>query len=166
MKRKGFTPLSAKHITGFTIIELLIVIAIIAALVGIALPRLRSMQSEGDYAKVAGELRTLQAAVESYYIHNNRTYPNQQTTPDTTWQSSLTGATPQIIAGVLNDPFNAGVEYQYATSAASSSVYYVIFSEGPDGTAGITGINTSGVVQGTIGDDRYVSNGTVPSSGF
>ena len=55
---------------GFTIIEILIVISIIAVLVGLALPRLRSMQMEGDYAKAAGELRTLQTAVESFYIHN------------------------------------------------------------------------------------------------
>ena len=151
---------------GFTIIEMLIVIAIIAALVGIALPRLRSMQSEGDYAKVAGELRTLQAAVESYYVHNSRTYPSQSTTVSTAWQSALTGATPQIIASTLDDPFKAGTEYRYATSAATNSTYYVIFSVGPDGAAGITGINSSGAVQGTVGDDRYVSNGTNPSSGF
>jgi len=154
-----------KH-KGFTIIELLIVIAIIAALVGIALPRLRSMQSEGDYAKVAGELRTLTAAVESYYVHNNRTYPSQSVVVTTAWQATLTGATPQIIAAILNDPFRAGTQYAYATSAASNSTYYVIFSVGPDGAAGITGINGTGVVQGVVGDDRYVSNGTTPSSGF
>ena len=150
----------------FTIIELLIVIAIIAALVGIALPRLRSMQSEGDYAKVAGELRTLQAGVESFYIHNSRAYPSQTVAVSTAWQAALTGATPQIVAGILNDPFRSGTQYAYSTSAASNSTYYVIFSVGPDGAAGITGINTSGVIQGTAGDDRYVSNGTSPSSGF
>ena len=153
---------------GFTIIEMLIVIVIITALIGIALPRLRSMQSEGDYAKARGELRTLQVAVESFYVHHSRAYPVQTTTVDDDWQSdttSLTTAVPQIIAGVLKDPFDTAKEYRYATSAASNSNYYVIFSAGPDGTAGITGINTSGVVQGTAGDDIYVSNGTTPSGG-
>ncbi len=154
---------------GFTIIELLIVIAIIAVLVGIALPRLRSIQMEGDYAKAAGELRTLQAAVESFYIHHSRAYPVQTTTVDLTWQSvasSLTTATPTIISSALDDPFSPGNEYRYATSAASNSEYYVIFSTGPDGGADITGINTSGVLQGTTDDDIYVSNGTSSASGF
>jgi prepilin-type N-terminal cleavage/methylation domain-containing protein len=151
---------------GFTIIEMLIVIAIIAVLVGIGLPRLRSMQMEGDYAKAAGELRTLQAGAESYYIHNSRAYPNQATAVDTTWQSNLTGATPQIIGAVLNDPFNPGVEYQWATSASSNSEYYVIFSVGPDRTADITGVSTAGAIVGGPDDDIYVSNGQSATSGF
>ena len=151
---------------GFTIIEMLIVIAIIAVLVGIALPRLRSMQMEGDYAKGAGELRTLQAGVESYYIHNDRAYPAQSTSGTTSWQSALTGATPQIIGGTLGDAFLPGTQYRYATSAASSSEYYVIFSTGPDRAADITGISTAGAIAGTPDDDIYVSNGQSATSGF
>ena len=162
-----------KKIKSFTIIELLIVISIIAVLVGIALPRLRSMQMEGDYAKAAGELRTLQTAMESFYIHNSRAYPVQTTTVDAAWQSdtdSFTTATPAIISSVLTDPFDPANEYRYATSAASNSEYYVILSVGPNRTAEITGINISGVVQGLTDpdtdDDIYVSNGASATSGF
>jgi prepilin-type N-terminal cleavage/methylation domain-containing protein len=151
---------------GFTLIEMLIVIALIAVLVGIALPRLRAAQMEGDYAKAAGELRTLQAGVESYYIHNSRAYPNQATTVDTTWQSNLTGATPQLIAAVLTDPFDPANEYRYATSAASNSEYYVVFSVGPDRTADITGISTAGAIVGGPDDDIYITNGVSATSGF
>lgn len=157
---------------GFTLIEMLIVIAIMAILIGIALPRLRSMQSEGDYAEARGELRTLQAAVESYFIHHNRAYPVQIVTADTAWQgdaNSLTTAVPQIIAGVLIDPFSpTGLEYQWVTNAASNSQYYVIFSVGPDGGADITAISGTGVITRTGGsgdDDIHVSNGTSPSGG-
>lgn len=151
---------------GFTIIEMLIVIAIIAVLVGIALPRLRSMQMEGDYAKAAGELRTLQAAVESYYIHNDRVYPSQGTSVSTSWQSALTGATPQVIGGTLADAFSPGTQYRWATSASSNSEYYVIFSVGPDRAADITGISTTGAISGGPDDDIYVSNGQSSTSGF
>ena len=152
---------------GFTLIEMLIVIVIITALIGIALPRLRSMQSEGDYAKARGESRTLQVAVESFYVHHTRQYPNPSTSVTTSWQASLTGATPQILAGVLDDPFKPGTQYGYATDTASATTakYYVVFSVGPDGAADITGINDSGVIQGGPDDDIWVSNGTQPSGG-
>jgi general secretion pathway protein G len=151
---------------GFTIIELLIVITVIAILIGIALPRFRGMQEEGNIAKAAGELRGLAAAVESYYIHNSRQYPSQAAAVSTNWQAAITGASPQIIGTALNDPFNAPNQYSYATDAPTNSDYYVIFSVGPDGAADITGVNGSGVVQGTPDDDIYISNGTSGTGGF
>lgn len=153
---------------GFTLIEILIVIAVIAILVGISLPYMKGMQDEGNGAKAAGELRTLATAVESYYIHNSRTYPSQSTTVVTDWQSALTSASPTIVQTALTDPFVAGgsTPYRYATSAASDSQYYVIFSVGSDNTAGITGISAAGAIVGTPGDDIYISNGTSASGGF
>ena len=156
---------------GFTLIEILIVIAVIAILAGISLPYMKGMQDEGNTARAAGELRSLATAVESFYIHNSHSYPVQTTTVDSAWQSdtsSLTTASPTIIKFVLYDPFVPGgaTEYRYATSAASGSQYYVIFSVGPDNTADITGINTSGVIQGGPDDDIYISNGTSGTGGF
>ena len=156
---------------GFTLIEILIVIAVIAILAGISLPYMKGMQDEGNTAKAAGELRSLATAVESFYIHNSRSYPVQTTTVDTAWQgdtSSLTTSSPTIIKSVIYDPFVPGgaTEYRYATSAASGSQYYVIFSVGPDNTAGITGISTAGVIAGTVGDDIYITNGESGTGGF
>ena len=153
----------------FTLIEILIVIAVIAILAGISLPYMKGMQDEGRTAEAAGELRTLATAIESFYIHNDKAYPVQTTTVDTAWQgdtSSLTTASPTIVKTALVDPFKPTQEYGYATSAASGSQYYVVFSVGPDGTADITGINTSGVVQGGPDDDIYFSNGTSGTGGF
>ena len=161
MEKEKFL-MNVKTKEGFTIIEMLIVIAIIAVIVGIALPRLRSMQMEGDYAKAQGELRTLQAAVESYYIHNSRSYPTQGTTVSSVWQTAaLTAATPQIIAASLKDPFDSvGAQYRYATSAGTTSEYYIIFSVGPNRTPTITGIDTAGNLGGSTGDDIFVTNGS------
>jgi prepilin-type N-terminal cleavage/methylation domain-containing protein len=123
---------ASKMKMGFTLIELLIVISVIAILASISLPYMKGIQDEGNIAKAAGELRTLATAVESFYIHNSRSYPVQTTTVDSAWQSdanSLTTASPTIIKAVLYDPFVSGgsTEYRYATSAASGSQYYVIF---------------------------------------
>jgi prepilin-type N-terminal cleavage/methylation domain-containing protein len=141
---------------GFTIMELLIVIAVISILVGIALPRFRGMQDEGRIAQAKGELRTLQSAVESYYIHNNNTYPAS----GATWQTALTAAAPNIIGTALTDPFNSSAQYGYATDGATPVKYYVIYSAGV-GANGSAAISTAGVITETNGSSCiYVTNGT------
>ena len=111
---------------GFTILELLIVIAVISILVGIALPRFRGMREEGLIVQAKGELRTLQTAVESYYIHNNNVYPNN-------YPADIEDATPDIIGpDAPEDPFNPGNDYGYFRGGTNNQ-YYVIYSVGPDG---------------------------------
>ena len=136
---------------GFTLIELLIVVAVISILIGIALPRFKGMQDEGNIAKAKGELRTLQTAVESYYIHNSNTYP--------TALSSLTSAIPNIIGSSLpTDPFNGTNNYGVAVDG-SPVKYYVIYSVGVGGNGSAT-VNTSGIVTETNGSSCiYVTNG-------
>jgi len=133
---------------GFTILELLIVIAVIAILVGIALPKFKGMRDEGSIAKAKGELRTLQTAVESYNIHNGA-YPANI-------GAALTGATPQIIATAPTDPFS-GAAYGYVLAAP----YYVIYSAGPGSAAGTATVTALGAVTETNGASCiYVTNGT------
>jgi len=146
---------------GFTLIELLIVIMVIAILIGIALPRFRGMQDEASTTKAAAELRTLQTAVESWYIHHN---PHAYPATGAAWQTPLTTATPQIIGAVLNDPFNGTTAYQFAVSA--NGQYYVIWSIGPDRAAGALAVSNTGVITGADIDDIYVSNGTSGTGGF
>lgn len=135
---------------GFTIIELLIVIAVISILIGIVLPRFKGMQDEGNIAKAKGELRTLMTAVESYYIHNNNAYP--ATLDD------VTDETPQIVGSIPDDPFAApGTSYGY-TRGGTNNKYYVIYSVGPagDGSATISASDTITETNGT--SCIYVSN--------
>ena len=146
---------------GFTLIELIIVIAVISILLGIALPRLRGMIEEGNTAKAAAECRALQAAVESYYIHHSKVYP----ATGATWESALTGATPKLIGVALIDPFSSSsAQYQFGKSP--SGFYYIIWSVGPDNTADVTGVDNTGALTGTADDDIYVSNGISGTGGF
>ena len=139
---------------GFTILELLIVIAVIAILVGIALPRFKGMKDEGNYAKAKGEIRSLQTAAESYRIHHT-TYPANLST------ATLSAAVPQIIATAPKDAFAPASDYKYILNAP----YYVISSVGPNGTVDITAIDAvTGDLTGG-GDDIYVSNGSSSSGG-
>ena len=138
----------------FTLIELLIVIAVIAILISIALPRFRGMQEEGFTAKAAGELRSLATA---YYIHNSNAYPVAL--------SNAASAAPSIVSSVPNDPFNPGTAYGYDVSASPGD-YWIIWSYGPDGADDVSGVSDAGAITGTADDDIYISNGTSGTGGF
>ncbi len=143
---------------GFTIIELLIVIAVIAILVGIALPRFKGMRDEGNIAKAKGELRSLQTAVESYRIHYGA-YP----ATGATWQTVLTSAIPQIISAALIDPFSSpAAQYPLVLSSGISGNFYAIYSVGAAATAAtVTAVdNTTGIATESATSCIYVSNGT------
>ena len=134
---------------GFTLIELLIVIAVISILIGIALPRFKGMQDEGNIAKAKGELRTLQTATESFYIHNNQTYPSAL--------SALNTATPSIVTTTPTDPFSsASGGYGYVRGGTNNK-FYVIYSVGAGGNGSAT--IASDAVSETNGSSAiYVSN--------
>ncbi len=139
---------------GFTIIELLVVISVIAILVGIAIPRFKGMQDEANISKAKAELRVLQTAIESHYMNiTPNAYP---ATSATVCASDLNNDTPLIIGEPLYDPFRSSAEYNYILNGS----YYVTFSYGPDGAADITGISAAGVLAGSNDDDIYASNGT------
>ena len=134
---------------GFTLIELLIVIAVISILIGIALPRFKGMQDEGNIAKAKGELRTLQTAAESYYIHNAQTYPSAL--------SAVTTATPNILTTIPTDPFSGtGAAYGYVRGGTNNK-FYVIYSAGPGGNGSAT-ITSDAVVETNGSSCIYASN--------
>ena len=135
---------------GFTIIELLIVITVIAILIGIALPRFRGIQEEGNSAKARGELRTLQSAVESYNMH-------QGSLPATLDELTKDTTKPNIVGSVLpTDPFKSGSNYGYAMSP--SKQYYVMYSVGPS-AGDSASVDDKGDVTLSSTDAIYSSNG-------
>lgn len=141
---------------GFTLVELLVVISVIAILLGVIIPRFKGMQQEANTSKVKAELKTLQTAVESWYIHHTpQAYPPATTALCATY---LNTANPLIVSSVLYDPFlTTATEYNYQVSTSGN--YYVIWSVGPNGSA-ITGIGDNGTVAGATTSDLYVTNGT------
>ena len=146
---------------GFTIIELLIVIAVIAILVGIALPRFKGMRDEGNITRAKGELRTLQTAVESYRIHTGA-YPAA-----VAFEATLIAATPQIFSATMNDPFTSpAVPYVLVLSSGTTGNFYAIYSVGPAANGTVSAVdNTTGAITETNGTSCiYVSNGSTPDT--
>ncbi|MDR3559855.1 MAG: type II secretion system protein [Negativicutes bacterium] len=60
---------------GFTLVELLAVIAIIGILVAIAVPRFSSASTRANTAKVAADLRTIDSAIAMYAATYSGVYP-------------------------------------------------------------------------------------------
>lgn len=143
---------------GFTLIEMLIVMAVVSILIAIIIPSYRGMQQDAWIAKAEKELQTMQAAVESYYRHNDK-YPENL--------NDLTTASPRILTKLLDDPWktidsgSAKYTYGYFTGETSNfGPYYVLYSKSIDGTDNTINRGPEGnpPVFYVDGDDIVLSN--------
>ena len=64
--------LNKKH-TGFTLVEIMIVVAIIALLAAIAVPGFLRARKRSQASRILNDLRMIDAAVDQYAIETNRT---------------------------------------------------------------------------------------------
>ena len=67
-----FKKLQTKH-AGFTLVEIMIVVAIIALLAAIAVPGFLRARKRSQASKILNDLRMIDAAVDQYAIETNRT---------------------------------------------------------------------------------------------
>ena len=149
--------LNLKNSKGFTLLEVLIVVAIIVIIAGIAMPRFLGISEQGRKAKAMGDLRVLQTAVESYILNTNK-LPASGTTLET--------ANPQIISDFTKDfadPFaaNGTSNYKYVSqaNAETGKKYYAFASGGPNQTVGGLSINEeNGTIAVADPDDIIVTN--------
>src|SRR5438046_6728269 len=77
------TKLNKKH-AGFTLVEIMIVVAIIALLAAIAVPGFLRARKRSQASKILNDLRMIDAAVDQYAIETNRTTGNPVAVTDWT----------------------------------------------------------------------------------
>ena len=141
--------------SAFTLIELMIVMAVIAILIGIILPMVGGFREEANMNRARGDLATLRTAMESYYIHHSNAYPITL--------AGLTDATtnPKIVNRIPDDPFLPGTAYPVLYSA--NSQMYAIWSVGPGGTGSVSAVTNAGAVTQADGSGArhpiWVANG-------
>lgn len=125
---------------GFTLVEIMIVVAIIALLAAIAIPNLLRARHNANETASIGALRTLSTALESYRAAQTPpAYPAALT--------NLSGANPPYIDGTLALGTKQGYRYDYAPSGANQ---YTITTTPV--TPNVTGtreffVNESGVIR-------------------
>lgn len=134
---------------GFTLAEMAVVLLVIVVLASIAIPSSKSLSNLSKICKAKSEIRSLQKAVDDYYLPHNATYPSQL--------NDLLGSASGFFKSIPSDPFSiSSAPYVYALSPNKN--YYVIYSVGKDGD-GSAVVNDSGVITEMNGASCiYVSN--------
>ena len=98
-------PVRPKQPSAFTLIELLIVVAIIAILAAIAVPNFLEAQTRSKVSRARADVRTVVTALEAYMVDNNR-YPCPRCVPFVTMGDRYSAA--QFIPGGFHPVNSAG----------------------------------------------------------
>jgi general secretion pathway protein G len=119
---------------GFTLVEMLLVLAIIGILVTIVLASVVGVTLETKEKKVKADIRLVQAALGQYYIRYN-TFPDDAGD----WVGALLGMSPRVISERPGDPFAPTTDpknpppyqYEYLPPPAAGDIpTYAVWSIG------------------------------------
>lgn len=95
-ERMCFHMKSLKSNKGFTLIELVVVIAILGILAGIAIPRFMDATATARGAKIVADLRTIDSAI---MVYNAKTGAFPKATSDLTTATTAANSTAILLAG-------------------------------------------------------------------
>lgn len=103
----------SQNLRGFTLVEMLIVIAIIAILISLGVVSFSSAQKKGRDSKRRADMKAVQAAWEQYYADNNGSYP-----------ATCAVGTTYLPAGLPTDPKNLDPSvYDFSNAHCTASTY-------------------------------------------
>ena len=150
---------------GFTLIELVIVVAILGILAGIAIPRFLGATATARGARIVADLRTIDSAI---VIYNARTGNLPTATTDLTTAGTGTNPTQfQLLASWPKPPVGAAI-FPAAPAAASvditSTDAYVLGTDANLGRGTLNGKTASDLSEGGAGYGNTTTTPTTPTT--
>lgn len=113
---------AGRQSTGFTLIELMAVIAIIGILAGIILGISGYVSRKADFSRVQGDLERIKIALEEYKVDHGKYVPAG---------SPLSGLTNYVSDLRFSDPWTRAYNYTFIGNSQ-----FRLWSTGPDGVNG------------------------------
>jgi len=140
-----------RHAKGFTLVELMIVVAIIGILAAVAIPKFAQMLEKSREGATKGNLAALKSAINNYYADQQGHYP--QTNLNTaTWSMTVGGSTTTYPAFMPNYIDQVSPVKVTAASSFNASAYQ-------NGGPGI-GSSANAITTGVWSSPGFASNTT------
>ncbi len=121
---------------GFTLIELMVVVIIIAALAGMVLPKVLPASKDAKRGIAKGEIQGITTALKLYYLHNDR-FPSTDEGLDALLSevpSARNWHGPYLDGDDYDDPWKQPYRYRYPGTQSNRD--FDIWSVGEDGQEG------------------------------
>ena len=140
------------RVRGFTLVEIMIVVAIIAMLAALAYPNFLRVKLHGNETVAVESLRTLSTALETY--HGAQTPPDY---PD--GLEDLSDSVPPYVDSIVTSGTRQGYDFTYAR--IDESQFTVNADPGNPGVTGVRGfyVDETGVIRGS---DSGAADGSSP----
>jgi general secretion pathway protein G len=129
---------------GFTLVELLIVVAIIGMLASIAIPNLLNALDKGKQKRTMSDMRSISTAVEAYAVDNTH-YP----------VVTSVVAIKAVVDPIFIDTIPQYDGWRHDLQVESTTTQYTIYSQGKDAT----GSDCSPAVTTTFNAEICMTNG-------
>jgi prepilin-type N-terminal cleavage/methylation domain-containing protein/prepilin-type processing-associated H-X9-DG protein len=120
----------SRRIAGFTLVELLVVIGIIAILIGLLLPALQKARMQSQLISCQSNIRQIVTATQMYLNDNQSTFPNGR---NFTWE--IQSYYPKLDPATNVSP-NTNPPNDYMQDFLSSYLHYIIANTGNPNSAG------------------------------
>ncbi len=121
----------ARHQLAFTLVEMLLVVAILALLAGIVLPKLTGQKEKANVSATKTQIGSFATSLDMFEVDNGH-YPKSLN--DLVTQPRDAQNWHQYLDSIPNDPW--GHPYVYTFPGKHRANSYDLMSVGPDGRAG------------------------------
>jgi type IV pilus assembly protein PilA len=136
-----------KNEAGFSLIELLIVVAIILIIAAIAIPNLLKSKMAADQSSAVASLRTINTCEVTYSSTYNQGFTSSLAQLGPPAGATATSAAAGLVDSVLAAGTKSGYTFTYAAGAAAA-----------DGTTPTYTVNANPITAGTTGQNYYFTD--------